>query len=154
MANQSQRRYPMQKFQSDSAQDKGNSDEKSVVIEDLPLEASQKHTTTTRRTKWQLRWPSLIAAGILLLVAVVVGALLLPQALRSQPSPGTSSRQGPLLTPTPTQILDGGPVVSDHSVHPTVVDGIAYVSTSDNVTYALNVSNGTLLWRSTTTKGA
>ncbi|GAC1350153.1 MAG: hypothetical protein NVSMB27_29940 [Ktedonobacteraceae bacterium] len=100
-----------------------------------------------------LRWPTLLAGALLLLVAVVAGARLLPQAPRSQPLPGASSHQGSFLTPTPTPILNGGPVVSDHSVHPTVVDGVAYVSTSDNDTYALNVSNGTLLWRSTSTKG-
>jgi len=75
----------MQKFQPDSAQDTGNSDEKSVVREELPLEASQNQTTTPRKTKWQLRWPSLIVGGILLLGAVVVGARLLPQAPGSQP---------------------------------------------------------------------
>lgn len=144
----------MQQFPPDSAQDTGNNDEKSVVREELPLEASQNQTTTPRKRKWQLRWPSLIASGILLLGAVVAGARLLPHAPGSQPSPGTSSRKAPLSTPTPTQILNGGPGVSDHSVHPTIVDGIAYVSTSANVTYALKVSTGTLLWRSTTTKGA
>jgi len=40
----------MQKFQPDSAQDTGNSDEKSVVREELPLEASQNQTTTPRKT--------------------------------------------------------------------------------------------------------
>jgi outer membrane protein assembly factor BamB len=144
----------MQKFQPDSAQDTGNSDERSVVRQELPLEASQNQTTRPRKRKWQLRWHALIAAGILLLVAVVVGARLLPQAPHSQPSPGSSERMAPLSTPTPTPILTGGPGVSDHSVYPTVVDGITYVSTSANVTYALNGSTGTLLWRSTTTKGA
>jgi outer membrane protein assembly factor BamB len=143
----------MQKFQPDSAQETGNSDEQPLVREELPVEAAQKQTTTTRKPKWQRSFPSLIAGGILLLIAVVVGARLLPQAPRNQPSPGTSERMAPLSTPTPTQILNGGPGASDHSVHPTVVDGIAYVSTSANVTYALNVSTGTLLWRSTT-KGA
>ena len=140
----------MHKFQPDSAQDTGNIDERPLITEDLPVEASQSHTTTSRKTKWQIRWHSLIASGILLLVAVVVGARLLPQAPASQPSPGTSSRKAPLSTPTPTPMLNGGSGVSDHSVYATVVDGIAYVSTSANVTYALNASTGTLLWRSTT----
>jgi outer membrane protein assembly factor BamB len=144
----------MQQFQPDSAQDTGNSDEQPLVIEELPVEASQKQTTPPRKPKWRRSFPPLIAGGILLLVAVVVGAHLLPQAPASQPSPGTSSRKAPLSTPTPTPIHNAGPGVSDQSVHPTVIDGVAYVSTSANVSYALNVSTGTLLWRSTTTKGA
>jgi hypothetical protein len=89
----------MQKFQPDSAQDKGHIGEKSLVRKDLPAEASQNPTTTTRKTQWQLGWHSLIAGGILLLVAVVVGARLLPQAPHSQPSPSTSERMAPLSTP-------------------------------------------------------
>jgi outer membrane protein assembly factor BamB len=143
----------MQQFQPDSAPDTGNSDEQPLVIEDLPVEAAQNQTTTTRKSKWQRSLPSLIAGGLLLLVAVVVGAHLLPQAPGGQPSPGTSPRTAPLSTPTATPIPNGGPGVPDYSVHPTVVDGVVYVSTSANVTYALIGSTGTLLWRSTT-KGA
>jgi outer membrane protein assembly factor BamB len=40
--------------------------------------------------------------------------------------------------------------VADHSVYPTVADGVVYVSTSANLTYALTGSTGALLWRSTT----
>jgi outer membrane protein assembly factor BamB len=40
--------------------------------------------------------------------------------------------------------------VPDHSVYPTVVDGIVYVSTEAGLTYALNGRTGTLLWRSAT----
>jgi outer membrane protein assembly factor BamB len=140
----------MQQFQPDSAPDMGNSDEQSLVIEDLPVEAAQNQTTTTRKSKWQRSFPSLLAGGILLLVAVVVSARLLPQAPAGQPSPGTASRTAPLSTPTPTPIVTGGPEVADHSVYPTVVDGLVYVSTSANLTYALTASTGALLWRATT----
>jgi len=143
----------MQQFQPDSAPDTGNSDEQPLVIEDLPVEAAQNQTTTTRKSKWQRSLPSLIAGGLLLLGAVVVGAHLLPQAPGGQPSHGTSPRTAPPSTPPATPIPNGGPGVPDYSVHPTVVDGVVYVSTSANVTYALIGSTGTLLWRSTT-KGA
>jgi outer membrane protein assembly factor BamB len=136
----------MQQFQPDSARDTGNLDEQPLVIEDLPVEAVQQQTTTTWKSKWQLRRRSLIAGGILLLVAVVVGTRLLPYASGGQPSSGTS----PLSAPPATSIPTGGSGVSDRSVYPTVADGIVYVSTSANVTYALNGSTGTLLWRSTT----
>ena len=136
----------MQQFQPDSAPDMGTSDEQPLVIEDLPIEAYQNQTTTPRKNKWQRSFPSLIAGGILLLVAVVVGARLLPPAPGSQPSSG----KAPLSTPPATPIPNDGPGVPDYSVHPTVVDGVVYVSTSANVTYALNGSTGTLLWRSPT----
>jgi len=140
----------MQQFQPDSAPETGNLDEQSLVIEDLPVEAAQHQTTTPRKSKWQRSFPSLMAGGILLLVAVVVGARLLSQAPGGQPSPGTSPRTAPLTTSTATPILTDGAAVADHSVYPTVVDGVVYVSTSAGVTYALNGSTGTLLWRSTT----
>src|SRR5690348_3544472 len=117
----------MQQFQPDSAPDTGNSDEQPLVIEDLPVEAAQNQTTTTKKSKWQRSLPSLIAGGLLLLVAVVVDAHLLPQAPGGQPSPGTSPRTAPLSTPTATPIPNGGPGVPDYSVHPTVVDGVVYV---------------------------
>src|SRR2546425_7618255 len=98
MENRSQWRCDMQKLQPDSSQEKGNSDEKSGVREDLPLEASQNKIMKTRKTTWLLRWPSLIASVIVLLVFVVVGALLLPQALGNRQLPNNSSRQGPLAT--------------------------------------------------------
>src|SRR2546425_7240222 len=100
MAHWSTQRYAMQKLQPDPAQDKGNIDEKSVVREVPPLEASQNHTTASRKTEWQLRSPFLIAARILLLLAIVLGAQLLLQACGSQSSPGTASHQSPLPTPT------------------------------------------------------
>jgi outer membrane protein assembly factor BamB len=143
----------MQQFQPDSAPDMGNSDEQPLVLEDLPVEAAQHQTTTSRKSRRQLRWSSLMAGGILLLVAVVVGARLLPPAPGGQPSPGPSPRTAPPSTPSATAILTGGPAVSDHSVYPTVADGVVYVSTSANVTYALTGSTGTLLWR-TATQGA
>jgi outer membrane protein assembly factor BamB len=140
----------MQQFQLDSAPDRGNSDEQPLVIEDLPMEAAQRQTTTSRKYKWQRSFPSLVAAGILLLGAVVAGVRLLPQAPGGQPSSGISRRTAPPSTPSATAILTGGPAVADHSVYPTVADGVVYVSTSANVTYALTGSTGTLLWRSTT----
>jgi len=140
----------MQQFQADSAPDTGNLDEQPLIIEDLPVEAAQHQATPTRKSKWHLRFPSLLAGGILLLIAVVVGARLLPPAPGSQPLPGTASRTAPLSTPTAPAILTGGPGVPDHSVYPTVVDGVVYVSNSTNLTYALTANTGALLWRSTT----
>src|SRR5947207_881051 len=99
----------MHQFQPDSAPDRGNSGEQPLVIEDLPVEAYQNQTTTLRKSLWQRSFPSLIAGGILLLVAVVVGARLLPRAPGGQPSPGTASRQAPLSPPAATPILTGGP---------------------------------------------
>ena len=52
----------MQQFQPDSAPDTGNSDEQPLVIEDLPVEAAQNQTTTSRKYKWQQNLPSLIAS--------------------------------------------------------------------------------------------
>jgi outer membrane protein assembly factor BamB len=138
----------MQQFQPDSAPDMDNSEEQPLVIEDLPEEAAQHQTTTSRKNKWQRSFPSLLAGGLLLLLAVVVGVRLLPAAPGGQPSPGPSPRTAP--PSTPTAILTGGPTVADHSVYPTVADGVVYVSTSANLTYALTGSTGALLWRSTT----
>jgi outer membrane protein assembly factor BamB len=143
-------REAMQQFHPDSAPDSGDSDEQPLVIEDLPVEAAEHQATTSRKSKWQRSFPSLLAAGLLLLGAVVVGALLLPLAPGGQPSPGPSSRTAPPSTPTAPAILTGGPTVPDHSVYPTAADGVVYVSTSANVTYALTGSTGALLWRSTT----
>jgi outer membrane protein assembly factor BamB len=140
----------MQQFHPDSASDMGNNDEQPLVIEDLPVEAAQRQTTTSRKNKWQRSFLSLIAAGILLLLAVVVGARLLLPAPGGHPSPGTPPRTAPPSTPPATAILTGGPAAPDHSVYPTVADGVVYVSTSANLTYALTGSTGTLLWRSTT----
>jgi outer membrane protein assembly factor BamB len=143
-------REAMQQFHPDSAPDRGNSDEQPLVIEDLPVEAAQHQTTTTRKSKWQRNLPSLIAAGILLLVAVIAGVRLLPPAPAGQPSPGTSPSTAPLSTTPATPIVNGGPGAPDHSVYPTIVDGVIYLSTEAGVTSALTGSTGTLLWRSTT----
>lgn len=140
----------MQQFQPDSAPDTGNLDEQPLVIEDLPVEAAQNQATTTRKSRRQRSFPSLLAGGILLLLAVVVGARLLPPASGGQPSPSSALRTAPLSSPPATPIPTGGPAVSDHSVYPTVADGVVYVSTSANVTSALDGSTGTLLWSSTT----
>jgi outer membrane protein assembly factor BamB len=140
----------MQQFQPDSAPDMGNSDEQPFVLEDLPVEAAQNQTTTSRKNMWRRSFPSLFAVAILLLGAVVAGVRLLPPAPGGQPSSGTRPRTAPLSTPSATAILTGGPAVADHSVYPTVADGIVYVSTEAGVTYALTGSTGTLLWRSMT----
>jgi hypothetical protein len=123
-------REAMQQFQPDSAPDRGNSEEQPLVIEDLPVEAAQHQATTSRKNKWRRSFPSLIAAGILLLLAVVVGVRLL------SPVPGARRRKGQRLC------------------RPWSPHDIVYVTTHLSETassiYALQASDGSTLWNYTT----
>ncbi len=78
----------------------------------------------------------------LLIVGLALSWLILAQKLRPS-SPGSSShpRQTPTAGPTVSPSLLG------YNVSLTVVDGVAYASSSSGTIYALRVSDGSLPWR-------
>ena len=89
--------------------------------------------------------PLRIAEGALvalLLLSIGVSWLLLAHKLHPSPS-GSTSRVG--STPTPTPI--SSPPFTGHNIGLTIVDGVVYVGTADKVVYALQASDGSLLWR-------
>ena len=89
--------------------------------------------------------PLRIAEGVLvalLVIGISLSWLLLAQKLHPSPSsPAAHSRQAPTATPTISPPLLG------HDTGLTIVDGVAYVSTTDKAVYALRTGDGTLLWR-------
>jgi outer membrane protein assembly factor BamB len=107
-------------------------------------------TSASPASIWR-NWPLVTAAGILLLLVVVILPAL--PTIRGQLSQHTSSTSSVVhATPTPTPILS--PLSGSHSVNPTVANGAVYIGASDGAVTAVRVSDGKLLWQYKTSGAA
>ena len=128
--------------------------------EELASTSEQKGATMTERQKPSRAWRYAIIGGSALLVFAVIIAGLLTFANQKENSssrlvptptigastiPTTLAREttlpAPVATPIPALIPPG------HNISVTTTNGVAYLSTDDNVAYALRLSNGAMLWR-------
>jgi outer membrane protein assembly factor BamB len=124
----------------------------------------QKGITTIGRQKLPRAWRYSIIGGTMLIVLALIFAGLLSltnQKANQSQSPHTGKTPATGVSPFPTSTTAVGstlptpattpipaPVPSGHNVSVTIVDGVAYLGTTDNAVYALRTSNGALLWRS------
>ncbi|MGZ3617325.1 MAG: PQQ-binding-like beta-propeller repeat protein [Ktedonobacteraceae bacterium] len=113
----------------------------------------------TERQKLPRAWQyTIIGESVLLVFAVIITGLLAFANLRASPSSRivpTSTNSSPTISNTvarettlPTPVATPIPafISSGHNVSVTIANGVAYLSTDDNVAYALQISNGAMLW--------
>jgi eukaryotic-like serine/threonine-protein kinase len=88
----------------------------------------------------------LIALTICLVLALFLVTVVLPRSQSQKPSSHVSS-----LAASPTLISTASPAPSyastDYSVNTTIVNGVVYVGAANGAVYALNASDGNVLWR-------
>jgi outer membrane protein assembly factor BamB len=128
--------------------------------EELSSLLEQKGVTMTERQKQPRAWRyTIIGGSVLLVFAVIFTGLLTFANMKASPSPRivptstsgsptnptTLARETTLPTPVATPIPAFIP--SGHNISVTIANGVAYLSTDDNVAYALQISNGAMLWR-------
>ena len=120
----------------------------------------QKGAMKTERQKLPrtLRY-TIIGGSVLLVFAVIITGLLTFANMKASPSPSiisTSTSGSPTIPTTvarettlPTPVATPIPALipSGHNISVTIANGVAYLSTDDNVAYALQLSNGAMLWR-------
>jgi outer membrane protein assembly factor BamB len=119
----------------------------------------QKGATTTKRQTLPRAWRyTIIAGSVLLVFAVIIAGLFAFANQKASPSPhivptstigastipGTVARETSLPTPAATPIP--ALIPPGHNISVTTANGVAYLSTDDNVAYALRLSNGAVLW--------
>jgi outer membrane protein assembly factor BamB len=128
--------------------------------EEPALTPKQKDVMTTEWQKLPRAWRyALIGGSVLLVLVVIIAALLTFTNQKVSPSsriiptptigsssiPTTVARETTLPTPVATPIP--ALIPSGHNVSVTTVNGVAYLSTGDNVAYALHLNNGSVFWR-------
>jgi len=114
---------------------------------------------SARPTSIWRNWPLVTAAGILLLLIIMILPIL--PTIRNQLSHQAAPRSSPgvtqtvlmptrtMLEPTNTPIIS--PFIGDHIVSPDIVDGVAYIGAAGGAVSAVRISNGSLLWQHKTT---
>ncbi len=134
------------------------SEQDDSAVEVTPLQPQEERTftpaqngsTTAGRQNMPRAWRYAIAGGIVLLVLAMIFTGILssrqqvvnqPSHPRSTPVTNSSSIPTPATTPIPSKIWTG------HNVSMTIAGSVAYLGSADNAVYALNISNGALLWR-------
>jgi outer membrane protein assembly factor BamB len=120
----------------------------------------QKGATMAERQKLPRAWRyTIIGGSVLLVFAVIIADLLTLASQKANPSnrivptptigastiPTTVARETTLPTPVATPIP--ALIPAGHNISVTTANGVAYLSTDDNVAYALRLSNGAVLWR-------
>ena len=120
----------------------------------------QKGVPMTERQKLPRAWRyTIIGGAVLLVLAVITAGLFAVTNQKANPStrivptptigasnmPTTVARETTLPTPAATSLPAFIP--TGHNVSVTTANGVAYLSTDDNVAYALRLSNGAVLWR-------
>src|SRR6266705_1468076 len=116
-----------------------------------PVNASPtgaKPVSASPASIWR-NWPLVTAAGILLLLIVMVLPIL-PTILNQSGQHRSSTSAAIHATPTP--ILS--PLSGGHSVYPTLAHGIIYIGASDGAITAVRASDGKLLWQYKTSGAA
>ncbi len=128
--------------------------------EELSSSPNQNGATMTERQKLPRAWRYIIIGGsVLLVLAVIIAGLLTLASQKANPSPhivptptigastipSTVARETTLPTPVSTPIP--ALIPPDHNISVTTDNGVAYLSTDDNIAYALRLSNGAMLWR-------
>jgi outer membrane protein assembly factor BamB len=120
----------------------------------------QKGAMKTERQKLPRAWRyTIIGGSVLLVFAVIITGLLTFANMKASLSPRTipTSTSGSPTIPTtvvrettlPTPVATPIPafIPSGHNISVTIANGVAYLSTDDNVAYALRLGNGAMLWR-------
>ena len=120
----------------------------------------QKGAMKTERQKLPRAWRyTIIGGSVLLVFAVIITGVLAFANMKASPSPRivpTSTSGSPTIPTTvarettlPTPVATPIPafIPSGHNISVTIANGVAYLSTDDNVAYALQLSNGAMLWR-------
>ena len=118
-----------------------------------PVNASPtgaKPVSASPASIWR-NWPLVTAAGILLLLIVMVLPIL-PTILNQSGQHRSSTSAVVHATPTPTPILS--PLSGSHGVNPTLANGVIYIGASDGAITAVRASDGKLLWQYKTSGAA
>jgi len=135
---------------------KSEQDDSAVEITPLQPQAepafapAQNGSTATGGQKLPRAWRYTIAGGTVLLVLAVIFASILaltrPKVNQAPPTKSTPATSSSTL-PTPATKPIPSKVWAGHNVSLTIAGGVAYLGTQDSAVYALNTSNGALLWR-------
>src|SRR6266567_4072887 len=142
-----QRRRVMDQIEQETSRD-----DPAVEVTDLPSTEGKRNVVASLAgarsahaspaSIWR-NWPLVTAAGILLLLIVMVLPIL-PTILNQSGQHRSSTSAVVHATPTPTPILS--PLSGSHGVNPTLANGVIYIGASDGAITAVRASDGKLLW--------